>query len=1058
MVEARDADALEGDDLEAVAAARAEEALSRFLPSDEHGATRTHHVTAVVLAHEGAEWLPRTLAGLGEQVRAPDRVLGVVAGSADGSADLLAQSLSEWLDVDATGGMAHALGVATGVGPSRRDAEPAGDDGVDTEPIRWLWIVHDDSAPQPSCLSALLEGADRHPQAHVIVPKTVAWLDSGRLVGIGNRWSPGVPVVEHLEPGEVDQGQHDTDRAVYTGSSAGMLVRADTWDALGGMDAQYGEAGAAADLCRRVWGAGAEVWFVPGAVLAHRRAGSRGIRGGLPARPDPRREARHAQLLLELTQAPTLARPWRWLRGWLSTFVRAIALLLTREPEEAAAELHGAWDALAHPRAVRAGRRSFRRPPAVSTARPKRVRARRGTSLVGSFEAWSAASRRARGTAARPRPTGRLWLPLSIAGALAVAALVREPGMLIGSGTLRGGGLLPAPGAGELMSQYLASWQDTRFGLPTAQPAYLPLLAAGSLPLLGSVDLLLRLAFGLAVPLAFLSAYVALGPTFAGRQRIPLALAWSLLPAGAAAMSGGRISTLAVLLLGPLTARLIARALGRARNPAVGIRPAIAAGTLLGVTVAFAPLVYLLVLVGALLAWLFVGAPRWPLRTGLVILVVPAFFLALWAPRLWTAPWLALSDLGRNDVSMGSPEPWPWGLSPGGPSSVAWAGAPLLAVAILAVLLIGRTLRLLAGAAAALALLAAVAWLPVGVARLWPRVDATTLWPGQELLVAGGILVVLLGSLAQRGGPGRRVVELAWLGCIAVLAVGWWITPSGMTVGTDSGLPPVVGLAEQSPDRSRALVLAPEGDEVRYAVSTGPVTALGAADALAAPQDDPAFTTDVQALVSGAAGDVEDILGGRGIRYVVLDGPTGDPLVAELDAVIGLRRLASSEEQTLWLVAGEPVRAELVSPDADTESVVVPVTTTPTSVDVVLHPRIAVPRALVVNERYDAGWQAVLAGADLGLAPDADGMLSAPVDRAGSLVVRHVGVWPYLAIAQLALMAALAVLSLPKRRPLDIDDLDAAADAPAPDSEEAEGELSAVEESIERAADPEAAG
>ena len=162
-----------------------------------------------------------------------------------------------------------------GAGPTARvDGRPT----ADPDPVAWYWIVHDDSAPQPDCLAALLRGADRNPAAAVLVPKTVAWSDPGRLVGVGNRWAPGTPVVDPLDPTERDQGQYDVDRAVYAGDSAGMLVRADLWHRLGGMDPNVGDWAAPADLCRRAWGAGAEVDLRPSAVLAHRQAGHRGVR------------------------------------------------------------------------------------------------------------------------------------------------------------------------------------------------------------------------------------------------------------------------------------------------------------------------------------------------------------------------------------------------------------------------------------------------------------------------------------------------------------------------------------------------------------------------------------------------------------------------------------------------------------------------------------------------------------------------------------------------------------------------------------------------------------
>ena len=75
-----------------------------------------------------------------------------------------------------------------------------------------------------------------------------------------------------------------------------------------------------------------------------------------------------------------------------------------------------------------------------------------------------------------------------------------------------------------------------------------------------------------------------------------------------------------------------------------------------------------------------------------------------------------------------------------------------------------------------------------------------------------------------------------------------------------------------------------------------------------------------------------------------------------------------------------------------------------------------------MTESADPGWQAELDGRPLDLEVDPSGMLTAGIGTTGSLQLTHVGRWPYLAVGQLALMAALAVLSLPKRRPVDIDD------------------------------------
>ena len=1001
--------------------ARADEALDRFLPPDDQGVVpRTHHVTALVVAREGAAWLPRTLLALAGQQRPADAVVGIDAGSADGSAALLAAAVGSARQVSGEEGLARCLarGVAAAGCAGSPGSDPGTPDPADADVIRWYWIVHDDSAPDPGCLTALLRGADRNLAAAVLVPKTVGWSDPARLVGIGYRWAPGTPVVDRLEPWERDQGQYDVDRPVYSGDSAGMLVRADTWHALSGMDPTLGDWAGPTDLCRRVWGSGADVVFIPKAVVAHRQAGHRGVRPG--SRRPPRRRAREAQLLLDLTQAPALAVPWRWLRGWVATLVRALALVLTREPEEASAELAGAWDALGHPGRLRAGRRAFRAPPVRDTSRPPHVRATRGAVLSHALDGWLVAWRATGRGRVQLRLPRSAWRPLGVAAALATIAILLHPGQILGSGTLRGGGLLPAPGAMDLLTGYLASWHDVRFGTDGALPAYLPLLAAASVPLLGSVDALLRILFGLAVPLAFLSAYLSLGPTAVGRQRLPLALAWALLPAGVAASGGGRLSTLAVLLLGPPTARLLVRALTLARRPSTGIGPAVAAGTMLGITAAFAPLVLVGGLLLGLISWQVAGRPGWAIRTGIVVAASAAVFVLLWIPRVVSAPWLLLTDLGRNDASLGDPAPWVWGLSPGGPTSVGWVGLPLVVLAAIAVVVLAPTLRRLLALAGAVGLMAAVAWTGPIVSRWWPEVDIASLWPGQLLLIAGGALALVVARIAAQPGRLQDLVSVVWVACVAILGVGWWLAPSTMSTGTDSGLPPVVGLAEGSAERPRTLALERTPSGVTYAVSTGPQARLGDADALAGGTPASEFTGLVQELVSGASDSAEVSLGSRGIRFVVFNGPPQDPMVAELDAAVGLRRLASAEGQSLWQVAGEPARVSLLGP-GEADPLVVPVLTRPTSVDVVLHPQTELPRQLVVTEQAAPGWRGALAGQPLELVADDAGMLRAPIGATGPLVVDHRSRWPYLASVQLLLMAALVVVALPKHRPVDPD-------------------------------------
>ena len=101
-------------------------------------------------------------------------------------------------------------------------------------------------------------------------------------VGLGvDRFGEVDPLVE---PGEVDQEQHDAVRDVFALPSACLLVRADLFRALGGFDPAIAFYGDDVDLCWRAHLGGARVVVVPAARARHREQ-----LVGAPTRPAPRR-------------------------------------------------------------------------------------------------------------------------------------------------------------------------------------------------------------------------------------------------------------------------------------------------------------------------------------------------------------------------------------------------------------------------------------------------------------------------------------------------------------------------------------------------------------------------------------------------------------------------------------------------------------------------------------------------------------------------------------------------------------------------------------------------
>lgn len=202
-----------------------------------------HVVTAVLVSHDGARWLPDALTGLIGQERPVQNVIAADTGSADESATLLTESLGP----DRVLHLARRTSFGTAVEEAVRTARvltpddlpylkrPSGwdpatrtwqDDAYDMpelphgEPVQWLWLLHDDCAPDPDALAELLRVVDSDKHAAIVGPKLRGWYDRKQLLEVGvsiansgRRWTG-------LDRREQDQGQHDQVRTVLSVSSS----------------------------------------------------------------------------------------------------------------------------------------------------------------------------------------------------------------------------------------------------------------------------------------------------------------------------------------------------------------------------------------------------------------------------------------------------------------------------------------------------------------------------------------------------------------------------------------------------------------------------------------------------------------------------------------------------------------------------------------------------------------------------------------------------------------------------------------------------------------------
>lgn len=1045
------------------------------LPDGPVRPDRRDHVAAVLVCRDGARWLPAVLTLLARSDRTPHRVVAVDAGSTDATGRLLASAVSEGV-VDEVVTVPAATGFGAAVAAAIPRTTPVTDDWTARQ--QWLWLLHDDCAPAPYALDELLHASDDAPSIAVVGPKVRGWHDARLLLECGVTMTRGGTRVTGLERGEQDQGQRDGLRDVLAVGTAGMLVRRDVWDELGGFDPALPLFRDDVDLCWRAHRAGHRVVVTGDAVVNHREAATRGRRTGVggPGEPSPRRLDRAAALHLLLAHAHPLALPLVLLRLLVGSLLRAVVYLLGKSPREAGDEVGALLDVLRHPGALRRSRALAHRAAKSPTAAPERevrsLLAPRtsqlrqlwervvGTVLSGSGGAaadeaelgegdgWVVPQAPSRFRSALTRPGVILTLSLTLATALAVRSL-------LGAGRLVGGALLPAPdGAGDLWDAYLSGWHDVGLGSAALAPPWLAVLAAPAGLLLGQAPLAVDVLLLFCVPLAGLSAYLTLrGVVASTAVRCWAAATYALLPALPLAVGAGRLGTAVVAVLLPPLARSAARLLGAGRVPTW--RRAWGTALLLAAAAAFVPAVWLVAAVLALVALALVHGMAARLRL-LAAVLTPLVLLGPWTLRVLGDPGLVLLEPGLTgpadrrldgtDLLL---------LHPGGPGSTPlWWTLPVVVAGAAA--LLRRDRRRAAVAAWTVAFVA----LGLGLVQLGRTVVVEGVvtpvrpWPGPVTLIAGGALIAGaalaadgIRSRSARWGFGWRQPALLLLAVATVLpalgaAVVWVEGVGGPLRRTDTPIVPAFVAADlQTPARPRTLVIRAAGDHVEYELLNHESASLGDRDTAAVPPDD--VDAAVGALVAGVGGDEVDLLSAWSVKYVALQGAAvrDHHLTRTLDGQSGLRRVAGSARSSLWQVA-DPAARVTVEPDSASGSpVALPVDGPGVAVDADITAA-ALPGRLVLaqtaaGQDSDRGWvarsgdgavlaDATLTGADGAPAP---GRWAATVP-AGTAAVslsfqdsgRSRALW-----VQAALLLLVVALAMPARRrsePDDDDDLD----------------------------------
>jgi len=914
-------------------------------------------VTAVIVAHDGAAWLPRVAQAVANQTRPVQRVVAVDTGSRDRSGAMLAQAFgrSAVFGMERTTGYGVAVAKALRHRAANAHIPPAG--ASIQERTEWVWLLHDDCEPEPDALERLLAGAREAPAAAVLGPKVRDWSDRDVLLEAGLTIDRAGRRVTGIEPREADQGQHDGDRDVLAVSSAGMLARRDVWEEVGGFDPGMRLFREDTDFCWRVQAAGFRVRVITSAVVYHVEATARNRRQAAAA-PHPLRQDRHNALLVLAGNLPAGPMLSALAGNLVLSTLRTIFFLLAKRPRAALDELAAYASVPGHPlRLLRARHyRSAGRTAAYSRL-AKDIPPGRSFRMLAEY-AVNTLSRSQRAEAvgshhATDDPsdddsllvdTGLVQRLLTSPGVLlfltlTVVALVAERSLL-GTMPLGGGALVPAwGGASDLWREYLQGFHPMSIGTAANTPPYVAVIAILATLLGGKPWLAVDLILLGCIPLAGISAFLATRQvTRLVPARIVGALAYALLPVGIGAVAAGRLGTAVLLVLLPPIGFLAGRVFSGPRRRAR--RAAWAMALLVAVVAAFVPLFWLITVVAMGVGVLALGRHR-PDRAlnAAIVAVVPVVLLVPWILDLAAHPaWLFL-EAGVAQPGLATPGLAARSLlllSPGGPGLPPYwvtGGVVLVAAAALALASGRRAPLVLAGwvvAATGLIIAALVSHLSITHAGSAGAVPA---WPGPALAVAGaGLLLAVVAASDRIAGrlradgwrsvSGLAVLGLAAVACSApVLAAVYWI-PSGVTgpVRPVAGpvLPEFVAVSSDTGLRLRTLVLrAAPGGGVTYTVLRDADPLIGSQEIAPPTAAERALNLAVATLTAPAGGAAQDqahVLAGLGIGYVLLPAPINGRLAQLLNGVAGLRPVSVTQAFDLWRVAGTTAQVTVAEP------------------------------------------------------------------------------------------------------------------------------------------------
>ncbi len=742
-------------------------------------------VVSVMVVHEPGDWFEETLDAFGAQDYTNLRALFLLTTADEAEADEISDRIRAVLPT----AFVRTIGANIGFGPAVNDVLRLveGDNG-------FFLVCHDDIAPAPDAVRLMVEELFRS-NAGLVGPKLLEW-DQPRVlqhVGLGlDAFGEVDPVVE---PGEVDQEQHDAVRDVFVLPSACLLARADLFRVLGGFDPAISFHGEDIDLCWRAHMTGARVIVAPDARVRHReRLEER--------RPDLNhrslRSRHRMRTVATLTGRSRL--PLRSVEMVLLTFVELVVGLFTGRFAEALSSLRALVGLVPRTGQILARRRAIRGQRAVPEREVLGLQDR-GSSRLTSYLRGKETE-----TFVGADSTVRRWREASFGPLLAwfvfLLAVVIGSRTFIQRGVPAVGEFLPFPESPrDLWTDFRSSFDGRSFGATAALPTGWALLAAASVLTLFRMALLQTAVVVGSYVLGAVGVWRLATVFPSSRARVAAMAVYVGTPLIPGAMSHGDLSALLWFAALPWLVHLLRRVAGvETADPAAAATDLADGVADVGARHRIRAVAFLALVLATVTAFVPASLPIW-VACGVVLSVTTLVAGAPWRVAAWFAFGTAASALLALVLNL----PWAFEWSTEHVFGVRPAGSTGRSLHDIASLSPGGFQFAVLALALYLPVLAAVliarAWrfswsvrgagLVVGFGALMVMAERGTGpldLPAPSLLAVPVALGLALGAAAIAGGFGDDVAErgFGWrqpLAVLANLAIVVGVVPAALSVG-----------------------------------------------------------------------------------------------------------------------------------------------------------------------------------------------------------------------------------------------------------------------------------